>query len=96
MKSNTQVTQCISTHVSFRMSAKYRRVVIDEDVDRVIKETCRGIQERYEIRFWEVGTDKDHVHFLIQSVPTLIVQKNHPNSEEHYSPGRCSRNVHRK
>ena len=42
----------------FVCPAKYRRVVIDEDVDRVIKETCEGIQERYEIRFLEVGTDK--------------------------------------
>ena len=66
----------------FVCPAKYRRVVIDEDVDRVIKETCEGIQERYEIRFLEVGTDKDHVHFLIQSVPTYS-----PNSEEHHSPG---------
>ncbi|WP_347005293.1 transposase, partial [Enterocloster clostridioformis] len=40
----------------FVCPAKYRRVVIDEDVDRVIKETCEGIQERYEIRFLEVGT----------------------------------------
>ncbi len=54
----------------FVCPAKYRRVVIDEDVDRVIK-----IQERYEIRFLEVGTDKDHVHFLIQSVPTYSPKK---------------------
>ena len=59
----------------FVLPAKYRRVVIDEDVDRVIKETCEGIQERYEIRFLEVGTDKDHVHFLIQSVPTYSPKK---------------------
>ena len=55
--------------------AKYRRVVIDEDVDRIIRETCEGIQERYEIKFLEVGTDKDHVHFLIQSVPTYSSKK---------------------
>ena len=45
---------------------KYRRVVIDEEVDQVIKETCEEIEKRYEIRFLEIGTDKDHVHFLIQ------------------------------
>ena len=54
---------------------KYRRVGIDEEVDRVIKETCEGIQQRYEIRFLEVGTDKGHVHFLIQSVPTYSPKK---------------------
>lgn len=44
--------------------------MIDEDVDQVIKETCIEIEKRYEINFVEIGTDKDHVHFLIQSVPT--------------------------
>ncbi len=62
----------------FVCPAKYRRVVIDDDVDRVIKETCREIEKQYEIRFMEIGTDKDHVHFLIQSVsqysPKKIIQ----------------------
>ena len=48
---------------------KYRRVVIDEKVDMVIKEVCLDIARRYEMHFLEIGTDKDHVHFLIQSVP---------------------------
>ena len=55
----------------FVCPAKYRRVVIDDEVDEVIKETCRGIEVRYDIRFIEIGTDKDHVHFLIQSVPMM-------------------------
>jgi len=29
------------------------------------------IADRYEIRFLEIGTDKNHVHFLIQSVPMM-------------------------
>ena len=29
------------------------------------------IGERYEIYFVEIGTDEDHVHFLVQSVPTI-------------------------
>ena len=53
----------------FVFPAKYRRVVIDEKVDKIIKETCEEISKRYEISFLEIGTDKDHVHFLIQSVP---------------------------
>ena len=50
--------------------AKYRRVVFDEEVDAVLKEVCLDIAQRYEIVFLEIGTDKDHVHFLVQSVPT--------------------------
>ncbi|GHV12962.1 IS200/IS605 family transposase ISDha13 [Spirochaetia bacterium] len=48
---------------------KYRRVVINNDVEKTIKETCKGIEDRYEIRFLEIGTEGDHVHFLIQAVP---------------------------
>ena len=59
----------------FVCPAKYRRVVIDERVDQVIKETCQEIEKRYEIRFLEIGTDQDHVHFLIQSVPTYSPKK---------------------
>ena len=49
---------------------KYRRVVISEKVDMIMKEVCEDISDRYQIHFLEVGTDQDHVHFLIQSVPT--------------------------
>jgi REP element-mobilizing transposase RayT len=55
--------------------AKYRRVVFDEQVDNVLKEVCLGIERRYQIKFIEIGADADHVHFLVQSVPTYSVTK---------------------
>ncbi len=55
--------------------AKYRRNIFDDEVDVTLKETCLEISERYEINFVEIGNDLDHVHFLIQSVPTLSVTK---------------------
>ena len=52
-------------------AAKYRRVVMmSKQVDAVLKETCLEIQKRWEIVFLEIGLDRDHAHFLIQSVPT--------------------------
>ena len=58
--------------------AKYRRVIFDTKVDIVLEDVCLDIAKRYEIVFLEIGTDKDHVHFLVQSVPsyspTKIVQ----------------------
>jgi putative transposase len=60
--------------------AKYRKVVFTEDVDRELKEICLEISKRYEISFIEIGTDDNHVHFLIQTVPT-------------YSPSRLSQVV---
>ena len=56
--------------------AKYRHVVFeDKSVDMALKEVCLDIEKRYQIKFIEIGTDKDHVHILVQSVPTYSVTK---------------------
>jgi REP element-mobilizing transposase RayT len=47
---------------------KYRRAVITSEADKKIKEICLETEKRYEIKFLEIGTEKDHVHFLVQSV----------------------------
>ena len=54
---------------------KYRQAVIETSVDTSIKEICISISERYEIEFIEIGTENDHVHFLIQSIPMYSPQK---------------------
>ena len=59
----------------FVCPAKYRRAVIDEKVDQVLTEVCLEITARYQIEFLEIGTDKDHVHFLVQSVPSYSPTK---------------------
>ncbi|MBT8244738.1 MAG: IS200/IS605 family transposase [Winogradskyella sp.] len=55
--------------------AKYRQVVITDLVDKVIVEICDDIEKRFEVNFLEIGTDKNHVHFLIQSVPSYSITK---------------------
>lgn len=55
--------------------AKYRRVVFTAEVDKELKAVCLEIAKRYEIIFLEIGTDQDHVHFLVQSVPTYSPTK---------------------
>lgn len=49
---------------------KYRRNVISDKVKYTIFRTCQSISEKHELYFIEVGTDLNHVHFLVQSVPT--------------------------
>ena len=51
--------------------AKYRRRVFSEEVEQTLKRVCLEIGKRYEINFVEIGSDEDHIHFLIQSVPTI-------------------------
>ena len=62
----------------FVCPAKYRKVIFSKEVDNEIKNICLEIGKRYEMIFIEIGTDKNHVHFLIQSVPiqspTRIIQ----------------------
>ena len=55
--------------------AKYRRGIFDKAVDGVVRDVCLEIEKRYQIKFLEIGVDKDHVHFLVQSVPTYDVTK---------------------
>jgi putative transposase len=55
--------------------AKYRRVVFDDKVDEELKKVCLEISRRYSLLFLEIGTDNDHVHFLIQSVPRYSISK---------------------
>ncbi len=59
-------------------TAKYRRLVYDQTTDEILNKVCLEIAKRYQIEFIELGTDKGHVHFLLQSTPryspTQIIQ----------------------
>ena len=55
--------------------AKYRRTIFDAKVDEELKNVCVEIEKRYQLKFLEIGTDKDHVHFLVQTVPAYSVTK---------------------
>lgn len=49
--------------------------MFDQDVDEVMKRVCIEIEKRYQMKFLEIGTDADHVHFLVQSVPTYSLTR---------------------
>lgn len=55
--------------------AKYRKDIFSDEVTESLKDICLGISRRYEIHFVEIGSDDDHVHFLVQSVPALSVSR---------------------
>lgn len=57
------------------MSTFIHKGVFVEQVDVELKKVCLEIADRYEIIFLEIGTDKDHVHFLVQSVPMYSPKK---------------------
>ena len=51
--------------------AKYRRKIFSEKVTKSLLLICFEITEKHEIEFLEIGTDADHVHFLIQGIPRM-------------------------
>ena len=50
-------------------AVKYRRNVLSETVTDTIVNVCLEISEKYGIEFIEIGTDKNHIHYLIQAPP---------------------------
>jgi len=60
----------------FVCPVKYRKVIFDQEVDETLKVICLEIAKRYDINFLEIGIDKDHVYFLIQSVPKYSATQN--------------------
>ena len=52
-------------------AVKYRKSLLNTEVEECIKETLRGISERYEIIIDEIGFDKNHIHILCGASPKL-------------------------
>lgn len=59
----------IHYHIVFPV--KYRKALLDNAVVEIIRETARGIEERYEIEIEAMGMDKDHIHVLCGGHPKL-------------------------
>jgi putative transposase len=48
---------------------KYRKKIFTPEMEEYFKKICTHIEDGTEILFHEIGTDLDHVHFLVQSIP---------------------------
>jgi putative transposase len=59
----------IHYHIVFPV--KYRKALIDEQVNQIIQETAIEIQERYAIEMEAIGCDKDHIHLLCGAHPKI-------------------------
>ncbi len=52
---------------------KYRRKIFNEENEQTLKSICLELGIRYEYNFLEIGIDEDHVHFLIQTTPNILI-----------------------
>ncbi len=60
------VSEC---HYHIQITVKYRKVLIDEEVEQIMRETWKGFKERYAIDIYTIGFDDNHVHLLCQFLP---------------------------
>ena len=56
-------------------TVKYRREVLTKAVTDTLVNVCMEIEETRDIDFIEIGTDVNHVHFLIQTTPSYSVSQ---------------------
>ena len=56
-------------------TVKYRREVLTEAVTNTLVNVCMELEEKSDIEFLEIGTDVNHVHFLIQTTPSYSVSQ---------------------
>ena len=52
-------------------AVKYRKVLLNVEVEECIRETMHGISERYEIPIDEIGFDQNHIHIFCGGKPTM-------------------------
>ncbi len=50
---------------------KYRKALLNKDIEACIKETLEGISERYEILIDEIGFDLNHIHIFCGAHPSI-------------------------
>ena len=52
-------------------AVKYRKALLNNEVEECIRETMKGISERYEIAIDEIGFDKNHIHIFCGAHPSM-------------------------
>ena len=52
-------------------AVKYRKALLNSEIEECITETLKGISERYEIVIDEVGFDQNHIHIFCGAPPRM-------------------------
>lgn len=70
-KSKNHSKYSLKVHLVFVV--KYRKKLINKDIDFFLKTKIKQIEERSDFRVELMETDKDHMHFLIDYDPKVSV-----------------------
>ena len=61
------ISEC---YYHIQLTVKYRKSLLNAEVEKVILGIMVGLKERYTIAIETVGFDKNHIHFLCRFLPT--------------------------
>ena len=51
-------------------AVKYRKLLLNPEIEQCIRQTMKGITERYNIVIDEIGFDQDHIHIFCGAKPS--------------------------
>ena len=60
------VSEC---YYHIQLTIKYRRSVLEPNVQNVIKDTVKEFKERYALEVTTIGFDQNHIHILCRFLP---------------------------
>ena len=67
VKHASHCTYRIRYHMVFVL--KHRKSLIDQSIFEFMKKILQGIQKRYYLNFHAIGTDRNHLHILVEAAP---------------------------
>jgi putative transposase len=61
------------THYHLVFPVKYRKSLLSADIVATMRETMKGIEDRYDLTIEQFGDDKNHIHLLVSFHPKYSI-----------------------
>jgi putative transposase len=61
------------THYHLVFPVKYRKALLSPEVVATMRDTMKGIEERYDLTIEQFGDDKNHIHLLLSFHPKYSI-----------------------
>ena len=61
------------THYHLVFPVKYRKALLSPEIVATMRQTMKGIEERYDLTIEQFGDDKNHIHLLVSFHPKYSV-----------------------
>ena len=73
LDSSSHSVYSLNYHLIF--CVKYRRKVLTQKISERLKDIVNEISKEFQVKIIDLGTDKDHIHVLFKTKPTIIMTK---------------------